>query len=257
MPSKFSTEDIGRVIAHNPKAVITDNKCLEIANSMLKLNCHHIVIATDNSIDSLKWYDIENIPRLKGERKFYPKLEKCYKGRLLDFRIISSTHLDCSKKINGNELIFDENVPDEWEILLCPILYEYAAVKGQVAATPINLLNTSKDKQNKDLPALNRTQKTNILANFLAREIDTMKKSANKKKYSHFILMDTLYKLDGIDDVQQNKNDLKKKKFRSRRKLEKLLTRFKENGLIYNYIFHKKLKGKTTIIHCVEIFLKS
>ena len=250
--TKFSTEDIGRVIAHNPKAVITDNKCLEIANSMLRLNCHYIAIATDDSIDSSKWYDIKNIPRLKGERKFYPKLKKCYKGRLLDFRIIGSTHLDCSKEINGNELIFDANVPDEWEILLCPILYEYSATKGQVAATPINLLNTSKDKQNKDLPALNRTQKTNILANFLAREIDTMKKTINNKRpYSRFILLKTVYTLDGINDIQQDINSINKKKFRSRQKLDKLLTRFKENGLIRDYIYHKKQQA----VYSAEILI--
>ena len=75
--------------------------------------------------------------------------------------------------------------------------------------------------------------------------------------YSRNIILNNIYKIDGIDDVQQNANDIKKKKFRSRQKLEKLLTRFRENGLIYDYIFHKKLKGKTTIIHCVEILLKS
>lgn len=248
--TKFSTEDIGRVIAHNPKAVITDNKCLEIANSMLRLNCHYIAIATDDSIDSSKWYDIENIPRLKGERKFYPKLEKCYRGRLLDFRILSSINRVYSS--SNDNFFFDENIPDEWEILLCPILYEYAAAKGQVAATPINLLNTSKDKQNKDLPALNRTQKTNILANFLAREIDTMKKTVNNKRpYSRFILLKTVYTLDGINGIQQDINSINKKKFRSRQKLDKLLTRFKENGLIRDYIYHKKQQA----VYSAEILI--
>ena len=94
------------------------------------------------------------------------------------------------------------------------------------------------------------------LAHFLSREIDTMKKTAKRKKsYSHIILLERIYKIDGIDDIQQNDNNIWKKKKRTRDKLNKLLCRFKENGVIKNHSFHKKTIGKSVTFYSVEIFI--
>ena len=102
------------------------------------------------------------------------------------------------------------------------------------------------------MPALNRNTRTDNLANFLAHEIDTMKKTINNKRpYSRFILLKTVYSLDGINDIQQDINSINKKKFRSRQKLDKLLTRLKENGLIRDYIYHKKQQ----VVYSAEILL--
>ena len=79
-----------------------------------------------------------------------------------------------------------------------------------------------------------------------------MKKSPT---YNKVILLDRIYSIDGIDEVQQDKNDLKKKKKRTRDKLEKILLRLKENGLIQGHKFHTKVIGKATTFYSVEILL--
>ena len=83
-----------------------------------------------------------------------------------------------------------------------------------------------------------------------------MKKTAKRKQpYSRFILLDRIYQIDGIDDVQQDINSLKKKNSRTRDKLSKILQHFKENGLIAGHLFHKKVHGKSLTFHSVEILL--
>ena len=117
----------------------------------------------------------------------------------------------------------------------------------------MNLLDTSK-KGNKKV-AINRGDHTDELANFLSREIDTMKSTSKRKQpYSRVILLERIYKIDGIDDIQQDDiNGINKKKSRTRDKLDKILSRFKENGMIEGHQFHKKIKGKSLYFHSVEI----
>ena len=252
----FTTDAICKVLAHNTQTRLTNKKRIDIAFSLLKLYAHFITIITDDSINSSDWTSFnDNSSKFKGERKFYTNLKQYYQDRLLNFRIVNSVNVTCHKNINGSKIPFNRTIPNEWKIIQIPILYDYAAIKKQVAATNIEYLNTSKDKQNDKLPALNRNTRTDNLANFLAHEIDTMKKTANKKRYSHFILMDTLYKLDGIDDISQNANNIKTKKQYTRKKIIKLLSRFKDNGLIADYVFHKKKRGKTFFLHSIEILL--
>ena len=88
--------------------------------------------------------------------------------------------------------------------------------------------------------------------NFFAREIDTMKKNPN---YSKIIILARIYSIDGIDEVQNDANSLKQKKKYTRGKIDKILTRFKTNGLIQGYKFHKKVIGKATTFYSVEILL--
>ena len=252
----FTTDAICKVLAHNTHSRLTNKKRIDIAFSMLKLYAHFITIITDDSINSSDWISFnDNSSKFKGERKFYTNLKQYYQDRLLNFRIVNSVNVTCHKNINDSKIPFNRTIPCEWELLNLPILYDYAATKKQIAATHIEYLNTSKDKQNDKLPALNRNAHTDNLANFLAHEIDTMKKTTNKKRYSHFILMDTLYKLDGIDDISQNANNIKTKKQYTRQKIIKLLSRFKNNGLIADYVLHKKKRGKTFFLHSIEILL--
>lgn len=249
----FTIDAICKVLAHNTQTRLTDKKRIDIAFSMLKLYAHFITIITDDSINSNDWHSFsDKSSKFKGERKFYTNLKQYYQDRLLNFRIVNSVNVTCHKNINGSKIPFNRTIPCEWELLNMPVLYDYAATKKQIAATHIKYLNTSKDKQNDKLPALNRNTRTDNLANFLAHEIDTMKKTVNNKRpYSRFILLKTVYTLDGINDIQQDINSINKKKFRSRQKLDKLLTRLKENGLIRDYIYHKKQQ----VVYSAEILL--
>ena len=249
----FTTDAICKALAHNTQTRLTDKKRIDIAFSMLKLYAHFITIITDDSINSSDWTSFnDNSSKFKGERKFYTNLKQYYQDRLLNFRIVNSVNVTCHKNINGSKIPFNRTIPCEWELINIPVLYDYAATKKQIAATHIEYLNTSKDKQNDKLPALNRNTRTDNLANFLAHEIDTMKKTVNNKRpYSRFILLKTVYTLDGINDIQQDINSINKKKFRSRQKLDKLLTRLKENGLIRDYIYHKKQQ----VVYSAEILL--
>ena len=114
----------------------------------------------------------------------------------------------------------------------------------------MTLLNTSDKTDNK--PALKRGTHTDELANFLVREIDTMKKKPN---YNKTILLNRIYSIDGINEVQTDTNSVNKKKKRTRDKINIILSRFKKNGLIQGHKFHKKVIGKALTFHSVEILL--
>lgn len=129
--------------------------------------------------------------------------------------------------------------------------YKYAKAKGQISAVPIKYLDTSKE-DNKT--SVNRGSRTDELTGFLAREIDTMKKTVKRKQpYSRFILLERVYQIDGIDEIEKNKDNLRTKKKTTRQKLIKILERFKENGFIKGYELHKKFKKNTLYFHSVEI----
>ena len=118
----------------------------------------------------------------------------------------------------------------------------------------MNSLTTSKKPDKKH--SIKRGFHSDELTQFLSREIDTMKKTAKRKKsYSHIILLERIYKIDGIDDIQQNDNNIWLKKKRTRDKLNKILNRFKENAVILGFTLHKKLIGKSLTFHSVEIFI--
>jgi len=178
-----------------------------------------------------------------------------YTGRLLDFRVIGNitfdvTYLNCEQRFTEKE-----SFPEVWKILAPPILYQYAKAKGQISSVPMKFLDTSSDKGS-TVTAVRRRASTNELASFLAREIDTMKKTAKRKKsYSHTILLERIYKVDGIEDIQQSDNNIWFKKKRTRDKLDKILNRFKENGMINGHNFHKKTIGKSLTFYSVEIFI--
>lgn len=249
----FSNTALWRIITQKPDAKLTDSARLKIVKSMFHVGNFLISIVTDYSKKADVWADFNSDSTqrpFKSERKFYKKLQAIYGGRLLEFRWIAERSITITRTVDGQEIIERKDIPEIWQFIAPPILYQYAADKEQVASIAMTLLNTSDKADNK--PALRRGSHTNELANFLTREIDTMKKKPN---YSKIIVLDRIYSIDGIDEVQQDKNDLKKKKKRTRDKLEKILFRLKENGLIQGHKFHKKVIGKATTFYSVEILI--
>ena len=249
----FSNAALWRIITQNPDAKLTDSARLKIAKSMFHIGNFLISIVTDYSKKADVWADFNSDSTqrpFKSERKFYKKLQSIYGGRLLEFRWIAERSITITRTVDGQKIIERKDIPEIWQFIAPPILYQYAADKEQVASIAMTLLNTSDKTDNK--PALKRGTHTDELANFLAREIDTMKKKPN---YSKIIVLDRIYSIDGIDEVQNDANSLKQKKKYTRSKIEKILSRFKANGLIQGHKFHKKVIGKATTFYSVEILI--
>ena len=249
----FSNTALWRVITQKSDAKLTDSTRLKIVKSMFHIGNFLISIVTDYSKKADVWADFNSDSTqrpFKSERKFYKKLQAIYGGRLLEFRWIAERSITITRTVDGQEIIERKDIPEIWQFIAPPILYQYAADKEQVASIAMTLLNTSDKTDNK--PALRRGSHTNELANFLTREIDTMKKSPT---YSKIIILDRIYSIDGIDEVQNDANSLKQKKKYTRGKIDKILTRFKTNGMIKGYLFHKKVIGKATTFYSVEILI--
>ena len=252
--SVFSTADIWHIISHNPKAKITATTRQKIVRSMFHISRFWISIDTDDSNNYLYWCNLRKNSNFNSERKIYKNLQATYTGRLLEFRVLGNINFDVIYQDDEHELTGKESFPEIWKILDTPILYQYAKAKGQISSTSIQLLNTAKNKEITNV--VRRGSCTDELTNFLSREIDTMKRTIKSKQpYSHYILLEHIYKIDGIENVQQESNDLKKKRSRTRNKLTKILNRFKENGMIKDYLFHKKVHGKSLAFYSVEIIL--
>ena len=248
----FPLKDIWRVMNQDPNAKFTEVERDKLFKSLRHIAKFWFTIVTDNSEKPEVWEEKnsksneKNGKAFKSERKFYKKLESIYTGQLLYFQIIGRR---CIEIINDGQNIIEKEITAEiLELGFCPILYQYARAKGQISSIPIKLLDTS-DKSDKQI-VINRSCHTNELVTFLAREIDTMKRNS---AYSKIILLERLYIIDGIDDVQTNANSLKQKKKYTRGKIDKILTRFKTNGLIRGHKFHKKNIGKTFTFYSVGI----
>ena len=249
----FSNTALWRVITQNPDAKLTDSARLKIVKSMFHVGNFLISIVTDYSKKADVWADFNSDSTqrpFKSERKFYKKLQAIYGGRLLEFRWIAERSITITRTVDGQKIIERKDIPEIWQFIAPPILYQYAADKEQVASIAMTLLNTSDKTDNK--PALKRGTHTDELTNFLAREIDTMKKNST---YSKVIILDRIYSIDGINDIQETKNNINIKKKRTRDKLDKILSRFKANGLIQGHTFHKKVIGKATTFYFIEILI--
>ena len=250
----FSTTNIWRIISQNSKSELTPVMRQKIIRSMFHISRFWMSIVTDDSEKSDTWDSLNQDKIFKPERKIYKNLQTVYTGRLLDFRVIGRITFDVSYSFDGKEYHEKEEFAEVWKLGFPPILYQYAHAKNQVSAVPIKYLDTSK-KTNKKT-ALKRGNRTDELANFLSREIDTMQKTAKRKQpYSRIILLDRIYKIDGIENIEQTTNNLKIKKKTTRNKLIKILNRFEENGMIQGHQFHKKIKGKVSYFHSFEIFI--
>ena len=249
----FSNAALWRIITQNPDAKLNDSNRIKIVKSMFHIGNFLISIVTDYTKKADVWADFNSDSTqrpFKSERKFYKKLQSIYGGRLLEFRWIAERSITITRTVDGQKIIERKDIPEIWQFIAPPILYQYAADKEQVASIAMTLLNTSDKTDNK--PALKRGTHTDELTNFLAREIDTMKKSPT---YNKTILLNRIYSIDGIDEVQTDANSLKQKKKYTRGKIDKILTRFKVNGLIQGHKFHKKVIGKATTFYSVEILL--
>jgi len=242
----FTTVELLRVISQNPKAKLTEKKREKIRNSLFHIARFWMTITTDDSEKLDVWYKLSSRKPLNYERKIYKNLQATYTGRLLNFSVIGY------RVSEGEPFEKKDEFAEVWKILDTPLLYQYAKAKGQISAVPSKYLDTSK-KADKKI-ALNRGDHTDELASFLSREIDTMKKTVKRKQpYSRIILLERVYKIDGIEDIQQNTSNIKIKKKTTRDKLVKILNRFKENGMIKGHSLHKKVKKNSLYFHSVEI----
>lgn len=249
----FPLQDIWRVFSQNPNAKLTEVERKKLLKSLFHIARFWITIVTDHSEKTEVWAKKNSNPEnkpFKPERKFYKKLQSSYTGHLLEFRVIANRCVETVHSNNGQDIIEKETTAEIFELGFCPILYQYAKAKGQVASTPIKLLNTS-DKSNKRI-VINRGYHNDELATFLAREIETMKKNST---YNKNILLEHLYIIDGINEVQTDTNSINKKKKKTRDKIKKILSHFKINGIIKDYIFHKKTFGKASTFYSIEILV--
>ena len=249
----FPLQDIWRVFSQNPSAKLTEVERKKLLKSLFHIARFWITIVTDYSEKTEVWAEKNSNPDnkpFKPERKFYKKLQSSYTGHLLEFRVIANRRVETVHSNNGQEVIEKETTAEILELGFCPILYQYAKAKGQVASTPIKLLNTS-DRSNKKI-VINRGYHNDEITTFLAREIDTMKKSST---YNNIILLERFYIIDGINEVQTDTNSVNKKKKKTRDKIEKILSHFKINGIIKDYIFHKKTFGKASTFYSIEILV--
>ena len=250
----FSTTAIWRIISHNPHAKITPAMREKIMRSMFHISRFWMTIITDDSEKSDTWYNLNCNNSFKSERKFYKHLQTTYTGRLLDFRVIGKITFDVSFDVDGKTFTEKKSFANVWELGFPPILYQYAKAKGQISAVPMNYLDTSKKPDKKN--SIKRGFHSDELTQFLSREIDTMKKTAKRKQpYSRIILLERIYQIDGIDNIQKTESNIRLKKKRTRDKLAKILNRFKENGLINGHAFNKKISGKTITFYSIEIFI--
>ena len=250
--SIFSTLDIWRIISNNPKAQITPITRQKIIRSMFHISRFWISIATDDSNKFNTWCNLRYDKPYESERKLYKNLQATYTGRLLDFRVLGNITFDVTYFDSEQTFTEKKSFPEIWKLGFPPILYQYAKAKGQISATPIQLISTA--KSNDTTITVRRGSRTDELTVFLAREIDTMKKTAQRKQpYSRFILLERIYHIDGINDIEQTENNIKVKKKTTRDKLQKILQRLKENGFIKNYALHKKVHNKSLTFHSIEI----
>lgn len=249
----FPLQDIWHVFSQNPSAKLTEVERKKLLKSLFHIARFWITIVTDYSEKTEVWAEKNSNPEnkpFKPERKFYKKLQSSYTGHLLEFRVVANRCVKTVHSNNGQDVIEKETTAEILELGFCPILYQYAKAKGQVASTPIKLLNTS-DRSNKKI-VINRGYHNDEITTFLAREIDTMKKSST---YNNITLLERFYIIDGINEVQTDTNSVNKKKKKTRDKIEKILSHFKINGIIKDYIFHKKIFGKASTFYSVEILL--
>ena len=251
----FTTNDILHIISQNPNARLTIVERARIIKSMFHISKFWLSIVTDDSEKMNTWDSFNRNHSFNPERKLYKKLQTSYTGRLLDFRVIGKITFDVAYSLDGQEIIEKETFANVWKLGFPPILYQYAKSKGQISSVPIHFLDTSKQSDKKY--AIKRGSHNDELALFLSREIDTMKKTAKRKNfYSHTILLERIYKIDGIDEIKADVNSINKKRKRTRDKLVKILNRFKENGMINGHALHKKIIGKALTFYSVEIFFK-
>lgn len=215
-----------------------------------------LTILTDHKEKPEAWEEkkTNNGKSFKGERQYYTKLQTMYGARMLEFRFLAMRTVKYTRIEDGKEVTEIKSVPEKWQLLATPILYEYASKKAQIAAIPLEAFGFSKKREEK--PAVKSSNHTVELTDFLAREIDTMKKrKKSRKPYSKIILLETLYNIDGIDNVQKDGNSIRQKKKYTRDKVQKILNGFNEKEMIKGYIFHEKVIGKSRTFYSVEILL--
>ena len=272
---EFTSRDINRVMQGNPNAKLTSQQAIEIARAMMSMRRREVTIVTANEgIDSnLKALWKKNHGNLEPESNLpgYKSVGKFYGGTILAFEESGVVEKKIKHTKNGETTEEVIAVPTRWKMLAMPLLYRYAKDKGQVSCTQMKLINYA---GNSDEPKViqqlsaRRTKTLNVIEHYLLKDIDTMKKDHSYKTYrelnsdrgakekpiySRIITWETFYKLDGLDKVKSK--SLKNMKSRTRHKVDKLLTGYKEQGLIQAFSYVDKKKGGTKFSYGIEITL--
>lgn len=144
---------------------------------------------------------------------------------MLEFRFLSVRTVKYTEIIDGEKMMKSKLVPDKWQLLTEPILYQYASKKAQIAAISLELFGFGEKKSKKLV--IKNVNHTSDLTNFLIREIDTMKKTAKSKNpYSSTIVLERIYELYGINEVQKTGNNINVKKKLHAEKVGKNSRRF-------------------------------
>ena len=147
------------------------------------------------------------------------KLYKHPTSESLSKYIISSYLLALSKV----ELTTSNGVVQGYKLLEKPIIYTYSQHNNQIISVPINLLNT------KDY--LRTSPEVTVIREYLIRRIAVMK---NELKKSNRILFEKIHTELNLTDID------KKKSKKIRDTVEKILTKFKDDGYISEFTFFKK-----------------
>ena len=102
-------------------------------------------------------------------------------------------------------------------------LYNYAKAKGQIASTPVRMLDTK---------AVNKNSESSRIEQYLVQRIETIESQGNK------ILVSKIFDAAGIHAEDQK--DFKKKKQRTMKKIRALLDGYVETGYLKSYHFNKQ-----------------
>lgn len=249
---EFSSLDIIRTYEGHD-AQLTDTKACYVATKMLDMLTRFLIIYTKPD-DEGKWN--EAVSKMIG-RKVIPLKEKnesvddMYAGQLLQFEITQTKSIKRKEKDNeGNEIENTYNVPIRWKMLQMPKIHEFGKALKQVASTPIHMLDTSLESKKGKKGKKSRTERVNILANYILRRISTMKKDSS---FSKVIKDDSLYEVAGIEAT--NESSLRVYQKNTRDSVKFLLDSYKKNGLFCGYTEKYKSTGRTKRHYAFEIFL--
>ena len=193
---------IYRTMTGNPKAELTEKKAKDISDSVTKCSMTRIFIDSSEEAGAFGMERAE----YEGSLLFAEKIKGSHKGEI-----------------------------SEWiHILKTPILYQYADNKGQIARSPIELLNTP----------VNKNDEAIILQGYLLRRILAMQGS----KLSRNIVYETVYK--HLDISAASAGALRKKQTKVRDTVKKILNDWVSKKFIRTYKENKK--GNSIVSLTVE-----
>lgn len=210
-----SNTDILRAMPGNPEAKMTLKHAKDIHNAMTFLNQQQMLIST--SMDEY-WTNVDNKKNLHPEKELpNSTVAPAYRGRFIDFREIGFAL--------GKEGKIRTMITVKWELLACPILYQYAEAKNQIGRVPIKQISTH-NVCNNSIPRISSTKPSKAIVSYLIQRIEGMK---HNPSLSNTILYSHIYECLGLKHGQRTQAS------RARNKVKDMLHRFVINGYIIDY----------------------